>query len=411
MLGASDGIDQVYDTVTITVSKPTFDIAVTTAGNGTVAPSGTQKISTGGDLSITGQPAAGYGFSEWTVTGGLTIANPKDSATKILNVQGPGTVTAHFVRMLKITVQSDKRGVTVPSGDVFVKENEYLSISASCGAAFMFLKWTRVSGNVEMPDSLHASTQIGPITNPGIIKAQFTARGMRLIPKGSYRDSLGYLGAITHDFFMDTTEVTKAEWNEITTKNDTNLLLPQRSPWDSVIIFCNSLSKLRGLDTVYTYDGWVGDSLVNVQCNWNAVGYRLPTEDEWEYSCRAGSTTTYFWGDNWYLVADDYAWYKFSSLGNTHEVATKKPNAWGLYDMAGNLDEWCWDGYDYDIAGYIGYRPTTRTDYRGPGSGQTRIFKGADYSSEPTLLKSSARVVSPGRYPQGFRLVLRDPGD
>lgn len=406
VLGATDGIDQVYDTVAVIVSKPTYDITVTSAGNGTVAPATTQKIVIGSDLSISAQPVAGYGFSEWTATGGLTLANPKDSATKVINVQGPGNVTANFVKVYKITIQSENRGTTTPNGDACVKENQYLDISAICAGAFEFVKWSRISGVVTIADSMQASTQIGPVTAAATVKARFRAKGMRWISKGNYNDSLGYLGTITYDFWIDTTEVTQGRWNKVTKTGDSTLLFPQESTWFQIVLFCNSASKASGLDTVYSYQTKVGDSLVNLQCDWNKYGYRLPTEDEWEYTCRAGTTTAYYWGPD-EIPIDQYAWYKFSSLGVIHIVAQKNPNYWGLYDMAGNADEWCWDSYDC-----LEYsRPIVRTDYRGSGTGGCRVFKGGSYSSMYDELKSSSRIATGTYSPKGFRIVLKDPGE
>jgi hypothetical protein len=406
VLGATDGIDQVYDTVAITVSKPTFNITVTTAGNGTVTPSGTQKIITGSDLSITGQPATGFGFSEWIVTGGLTLENPKDSSTKVLNVQSPGTVTAHFVKVYKITIQSEKRGSVTPAGDLYVKENQYLDISAACPGAFEFVKWSKVAGSVIIADSTLASTQIGPMTAAATVKARFKAKGMRWISKGNYGDSLGYPGTITYDFWIDTTEVTQGKWNKVTKTGDSTLFFPQATTWFQTVLFCNSTSKASGLDTVYSYQNKVGDSLVNIQCDWNKYGYRLPTEDEWEYTCRAGATTAYYWGPD-EIPIDQYAWYKFSSLGAVHIVAQKKPNNWGLYDMAGNAEEWCWDSYD--CLDY--FRPIVRTDYRGSGTGDCRIVKGGSYSSMYDLLKSSSRNATGTYDSKGFRMIFKDPGE
>ena len=106
--------------------------------------------------------------------------------------------------------------------------------------------------------------------------------------------------------------------------------------WYDAIAFCNLLSKLGGLKECYTFSKSGSD----VFCDWNADGYRLPTDAEWQYACRAGSKG-YRYGE-----ISDIAWYCDNSEDRIHEVGLKMPNEWGLYDMLGNSWEWCWDLYD-----------------------------------------------------------------
>ena len=133
--------------------------------------------------------------------------------------------------------------------------------------------------------------------------------------------------------------------------------------------------------------------------------YHLPTEAEWEYACRAGSTTKWCFGDSESQLGD-YAWYdeEYGS-GSTHPVGQKKPNAWGLYDMHGNVWEWCVDWK----ADYVN---SSSSDPTGPSSGSSRVFRGGSWYYTARNCRSAYRHFSPGseRYFLGFRvsLVLAD---
>jgi formylglycine-generating enzyme required for sulfatase activity len=115
--------------------------------------------------------------------------------------------------------------------------------------------------------------------------------------------------------------------------------------WSDAIRFCNALSERVGLTPAYR----IVAGAEEVDQIGSADGFRLPTEAEWEYACRAGTTTGPRYGQ-----LDEIAWYRANSGGRVHEVGTQQPNAWGLYDMLGNVWEWCWDIYDPDV--YRSYR-------------------------------------------------------
>ncbi len=128
--------------------------------------------------------------------------------------------------------------------------------------------------------------------------------------------------------------------------------------------------------------------------------YRLPTEAEWEYACRSGSRGAYCFGDNESLLRE-YAWYGENSNSQTHSVGKKKPNAWGLYDMHGNVCEWCHDWYDDYPQGSI-------TDPVGPSSDIYRVFRGGSWIIDAGSCRSANRYrFDPGsrRNYLGFRLA------
>ena len=129
------------------------------------------------------------------------------------------------------------------------------------------------------------------------------------------------------------------------------------------------------------------------------LDFDLPTEAQWEYACRAGTTTKYYWGE---MMDGNYAWFDRNSSGTPHTVGTKMPNAWGLYDMSGGVLEWCLDWYEISAYG---------TDPKGPSSGTYRVVRGGSWHLPSDCCTSSRRY---SKYPSsvsdndgsfGFRLV------
>lgn len=191
--------------------------------------------------------------------------------------------------------------------------------------------------------------------------------------------------AISKFYFIGVYEVTEADWAQVMGKSNGVSLRPVADvTWEEAQAFCAALSSLPAEQSA----GRV---------------YRLPTEAEWEYACRAGSTTTYSFGNNPALLRE-YAWFDENSGGQRQVVGQKKPNGWGLYDMHGNVFEWCSDYYG-------DYQPGAVTDPSGPADGSDRVLRGSFF------LETAQDVTSTNRNRSlpaadfgilGFRVVL-DP--
>ena len=260
--------------------------------------------------------------------------------------------------------------------------------------------------------------------------------GMKLIPAGSFlmgspSTEIGRAeNEIRHSaqvsaFWMDTTHVTQGQYAALMGVNPSSSTgcgsdCPVETvTWFDAVLYCNARSKRDGFDTIYSYDGRKGtygmattalEGIV-LRRGLQKPGYRLPTEAEWEYAARgtaarAGSYPAYSWGtasDPTTIGAN--AWYSANSLGKPHPVATKKPNDYGLYDMAGNVWHWVGDWHGT-------YPATLSVDYEGPATGSFKVRRGGSWDNPESFLRSAYRggTNPDGRSTTyGFRCVRSSP--
>jgi len=214
---------------------------------------------------------------------------------------------------------------------------------------------------------------------------------------------------LTHDFYMSVYETTQENYEAIVGTNPSHFIgdsLPVDSlTWIDAVRFANALSESEVLAPCYDNEGSViGGAAGNPYL---CVGYRLPTEAEWEYACRAGSRTAYSFGND-SLQLGDYAWYKANAGQQTHPVGQKLPNAWELYDMHGNVFEWV---HDFLVLNYYSVSPGS--DPHGPQTDPdsegrfVKLVRGGSWWHTATHSRSSKRDVVPRAFGSVSRLGFR----
>jgi formylglycine-generating enzyme required for sulfatase activity len=247
---------------------------------------------------------------------------------------------------------------------------------------------------------------------PEIIKTP-TGIEMVVIPAGSFAmgsDRGDSEEAPRHEvsvdaFLMDRFEVTQEEYEKYVIGNPSKFKDPrhpvERVRWVEAALYCNARSAAEKLEPCYDEESFA--------CKFSASGYRLPTEAEWEYACRAGTDGDYSFGEAGKL--GEHAWFADNSGDRTHPVGTKRPNAWGLYDMHGNVGEWCQDIHDGKY-----YQASPAKNPCSLSGGGKRILRGGAYSSAAARCRSSSRSgEAPGSFADacftrpdiGFRCVRR----
>lgn len=243
----------------------------------------------------------------------------------------------------------------------------------------------QINPNVTIPPPQPIFTQTQPFENETTIKERTPLIKKAVIPDEFILISGGVyaFGSLRKDakenvslnsFYILRTEVTQEEWNKYMKPANCSTVgsnLPvDNVSWFDVIQYCNARSEAEGLTPCYNIVGSGATKIVS--CNFKATGYRLPTEAEWEYAARSGRLYDYSGSND----PDMVGWFRANSGNRIRPVASKKANALGLYDMTGNVSEWCWDWYDANYPKSMPFINPT-----GPEFGNIKVIRGGSISS------------------------------
>lgn len=195
------------------------------------------------------------------------------------------------------------------------------------------------------------------------------------------------------DFYIGATEVTQALWTEVMGKGRLRTIFDGESKpatnikWKDALEFCNTLSEMEGYEKCYSGN----------KCNFNANGYRLPTEAEWEYAARGGIKSKGFI----YSGSNNTEYFARKDDPELYDVGSKIPNELGIYDMTGNAWEWCYDWYDKEF-----YSISPKDNPTGPEKGSKRVQRGGTlYWNAAKIFDRSKKDPDWRNYEDGFRIV------
>ena len=387
---ASNGI------VSVTVDEATHTLTLTLS-DGTKIP-----ITYGTDKS-----SSDSGEDATTETSYIEL----DKTSETIGAEG-GTITVKVNASGAYTASCPESWITIARGT----NTCTITVAANTATAVRKATITLTCGGISKTVTITQSGKSTSTTNPWdgkmevvLIKAGTFTMGSPTTETDRNSDETQHTVTLTKDFYMGKYPVTNAQYSEFlnavgcsseydygyyTSSDNQKRLLVYSQSW-GVVYADGKWKPQSGYDNYPVLCvTWYG---ANEYAKW--IGGSLPTEAQWEYACRAGSTTVYFFGDSSSKLGD-YAWYSDNSSTKTHPVGQKKPNAWGLYDMYGNVWEWCadWKG---------SYPSGATTDPTGPATGTDRIIRGGMYLFDASYCRSAIRLCSdPDDYLSGFRVCF-----
>ena len=376
-------------------------------------------------VRYTAIPKEGYRFVAWEDGNNenpLIVSLPIPDSLKTISVSMP--VTSRIIR-LSDQIFTSTQGV-VKQEILDDASGEVVTLMSYSVDIYPLKAYFTISGNLQTDGDDLVLDTIYPCDPSQHVEFTF-----KHVPKGNVTiDSKTF--TTTYDYYMTETEITQEQWKYVMGCNNNpsnwsnSIFLPvEQVSWYATLVFCNKLSGKLGLKRVYSISGdtneanWGSIPTSNnntwnaVVCDWDANGVRLPTEVEWMHAAKEGSNSSYdFSGSN---TVGDVAWYRppWSFNNKTHEVKGKDANYLGIYDMTGNVFEWCWDWYG-DIPS------NGQTNYRGPASGNSRVNKGGCFNSrdgqyllgnydDAHLYKRNYNNPQATSSERGFRVVVQNP--